>query len=263
MPPAVSTAGGIAGRDERHVDGQLLGHPDQEQVDVERPAVDRVDLDAVDEDRARPCRRRPTEVDQGVPAGVPAQLLELVGVDRHVVGAVAMPVDHGRQLAGVAQAADRLAGDVAMRGGQRRSGSGHGMGPQDSGGGGSIGAGLRLAGGAGSARRPGAAVPYHERPADGGTVGRGERRAPGVASPRGRHHPHRRRRARRRPRHPVRPPAGGLRGRRRALRRGGPRDRGRPGARTSWSSTSACPASTASRCCAGSAPRAPRCRSWS
>ena len=43
---AASTACDIAGRDERHVDGQLLGHADEEQVGVERPAVDRMDLHA-------------------------------------------------------------------------------------------------------------------------------------------------------------------------------------------------------------------------
>ena len=51
----------------------------------------------------------------------------------------------------------------------------------------------------------------------------------GVASRRGRHHPHRRRRARRRSWDPVRPPAGGLRGRGRPVGRGGPRSRHQPG----------------------------------
>ena len=165
VPPSDLDGGGDADRDERHVDRQLLGHPHQEQVDVERAAVDRVDLDPVDEDRAG-LAAVDRQVDQGVRAGVPAQLLELVGVDRHVVGAFAVAVDHGRQPAGVAQAADLLAGDLAMLGGQRRAGSGHGMGPQD------VwwwfvGSGLRLAGGAGSAEAPGCAPYLTTRPADG------------------------------------------------------------------------------------------------
>ena len=56
-------------------------------------------------------------------------------------------------------------------------------------------------------------------------------RRPGVASPRRGHHPDRRRRVRRRARHPVRPPAGGVRGHGRPVRRGGPRVRDEPGPR--------------------------------
>ena len=59
--------------------------------------------------------------------------------------------------------------------------------------------------------------------------------------PHGRHDPDRRRRVRRRPRHPVRAPAGGLRGDRRPLGRGGPGVRRRTRRRTSSCSTSACP----------------------
>ena len=62
----------LAGGDERHVDGQLLGHPDEEQVGVERPAMDRVDLDVVDEDRLG-LLAVDRQVDQRVRAGVPAQ----------------------------------------------------------------------------------------------------------------------------------------------------------------------------------------------
>jgi ribulose 1,5-bisphosphate carboxylase large subunit-like protein len=48
-----------------------------------------MDLDPVHEDRA--CLAAvDAEVDQGVPAGVAARLLELVGVDGHVVGAFAV-----------------------------------------------------------------------------------------------------------------------------------------------------------------------------
>ena len=46
VPPWSSTAGEIAGRHERDVDRQLLGHADEEEVHVEGPAIDRVDLDA-------------------------------------------------------------------------------------------------------------------------------------------------------------------------------------------------------------------------
>ena len=53
---------------------------------MERPAIDRVDLDVVDEDGPG-LLAVDRQVDQGVLAGVPAELLELVGVDRHVVGA--------------------------------------------------------------------------------------------------------------------------------------------------------------------------------
>ena len=114
----------LAGGHERDVHGQLLGHPDQEQVDVEGPAVDRMDLDRRDEDRAR-LVAIDREVDQGVRAGVAAELLELVRVDRDARGVDAVAVDDGRQAAGGAEAGDLLAGDVAMFGGQRRAGGGH------------------------------------------------------------------------------------------------------------------------------------------
>ena len=71
----------LTGEDERHVDGQLLGHPDEEQVDVERAALDRMELDAVDEDRLG-LLAVDRHVDQGVRPGMAAELLELVGVDR-------------------------------------------------------------------------------------------------------------------------------------------------------------------------------------
>ena len=96
------------------------------------------------------------------------------------------------------------------------------------------------------ARRPEARLPYHEAPSRTAATGRpraGRGPAPrrGVASPRGRHHPDRRRRARRRSRDPVRPPAGGLRGRHRPLRarKAWTSPPTRP--RTSSCSTSACP----------------------
>ena len=117
---------------------------------MERPAVDRVDLDAGDEDRAG-LAAVDGQVDQRVRAGVPAKLLELVGIDRDAVGVDAVAVDDRRQAAGVAEAGDLLAGQFAVFGGQRRSGGGHVVGTS-----GCVVwiVGLRLAGGAGLARRP-------------------------------------------------------------------------------------------------------------
>ena len=87
-----------AGRDERDVDRQLLGHPDEEQVDVERPAVHRMDLDALHEDRAG-LLAVDRQVDQGVLADVAAQQVELVGVDGDVLGIDPVAEDDGRQAA--------------------------------------------------------------------------------------------------------------------------------------------------------------------
>ena len=87
---------GRAGRDERDVDRELLGHPDEEQIDMERPAVDRVDLDAVDEDRAG-LLAVDRQVDQGVLADVAAEQVELVGVDGDALGLDAVAEDDGRQ----------------------------------------------------------------------------------------------------------------------------------------------------------------------
>ena len=127
---------------------------------MERPAVDRVDLDAVDEHRAGLARRRPT--------GRPARSGRCGGGAARTRGrrprrcrVDAVAVDDGRQPAGVAEAGDLLAGDLAVFGGQRRAGGGHDAGPQVGGRG--RGSGLRLAGGAGRARRPERALGYHER----------------------------------------------------------------------------------------------------
>ena len=60
VPPLNVDGRRVAGGDERDVDRQLLGHRDQEQVDMERAAVDRVDLDARGRGPAAPSRRRPT-----------------------------------------------------------------------------------------------------------------------------------------------------------------------------------------------------------
>ncbi len=115
-----------ADRHERDVDGHLLGHPHEEQVHVDDPPIHRVDLDALDEDRLG-LLAVDRQVHQGVGARVAAEELEVVGVDREVARVDAVTVDHRGQAPGLAEAADGLAGDVAMLGGQRRAGSGHGM----------------------------------------------------------------------------------------------------------------------------------------
>ena len=71
------------------------------------------------------------QVDQRVRAGVAAELLELVRVDRDAGRIDAVAVDDGREAAGAAEAGDLLAGDVAMLGGQRRAGGGHRWEPLD------------------------------------------------------------------------------------------------------------------------------------
>src|SRR4029078_5178067 len=108
---------------DRHVDSHLLGHPDEEQVDMERPAVDRVDVDIVDEDRPR-LLAVDREVDQGVGSQMAAKLLEVVAVEGDVRGIDAVAIDDGRDLAGTAEAGDLLAGDLSMFGGGCRAGGG-------------------------------------------------------------------------------------------------------------------------------------------
>ena len=116
-PALVLDAARRAGRDEPHVDGQLLGHPDEEQVDVERPAVDRVDLDPADEDRAG-LLAVDRQVDQRVRADVAAEQLELVGVHRDVLGSIAVAEDDGRQAARRGGPGDLLADHLARLGGE-------------------------------------------------------------------------------------------------------------------------------------------------
>ena len=154
MPPCSVTAGDspIATSGTSTVSSSVIRTRNRSTWSV--PAVDRVDLDRRDEHRTR-LAAVDRQVDQGVRAGVPAELLELVRVDRHAGGVDAVAVDDGGQLAGVAEAGDLLAGDVAMFGGERRAGGGHDGGT--SGSDGRRGFGLRLAGGAGVARRPGSA----------------------------------------------------------------------------------------------------------
>jgi hypothetical protein len=57
---------------------------------------------------------------------VPAQRLELVDVDRDVVGIEPAPEDDGRQAPGAAQVGDLLAGDLAMLCGEAGSSRGGG-----------------------------------------------------------------------------------------------------------------------------------------
>ena len=92
----------FAGRDERDVDRQLLGHADEEEVHVEGPPVDRMDLDRRDEDRAR-LRPVDRQVDQRVRAAVAPKLLEFVGIDRDAGRVDAVAVDDGRKAAGTAE----------------------------------------------------------------------------------------------------------------------------------------------------------------
>ena len=94
---------------------------------MERPAVDGVDLDPADEDRAG-LVAVDRQVDQGVRADVPAELLELVGVDRHALGRLAVAEDDGRQAPVAAETGDLLADDLARlrgEGGTGRRGGGH------------------------------------------------------------------------------------------------------------------------------------------
>src|SRR5262249_12994389 len=115
------------------------------------------DLDAVDEHRAR-LLAVDRQVDEGVRARMPAELLELVGVDGDVVGRLAVAVDDGRGLAGLAELGDLLAGRFAVFGSQRRAGGRHGADLRMVV---SVRCGLRLAGGAGGrgARKAAARVP--------------------------------------------------------------------------------------------------------
>ena len=124
-PAGVLDRVGLAGRNELDIDGQLLGHPDEEEVRVERALRDAVQLDPVDQDRAR-LVAIDGKVDEGVLAGLPAQELELVGVDRHARRIETVAEDDRGQAAFAADPADGLAGDGAASGGQAESCAGHG-----------------------------------------------------------------------------------------------------------------------------------------
>ncbi len=117
---------GLAARDESDVDRELLGHPNQEQIRMERSPRHGMDLDTVDEHRVRLVTVH-RQVDQRVRPDTPAQDLELVRVDRHVRRVDAVAVDDGRQAAGGSELLDGLAGHLAGFGGQRRAGGCHGL----------------------------------------------------------------------------------------------------------------------------------------
>src|SRR3954447_26378563 len=114
-----------AGRHEGHVDDQLLGHPDEEQVDMDRAPVHRVDLDAVDEDRSG-LLAMDRQVDQCVLTGLAPEQLELVGVDRDVLGIEAAAEDDGGEPAASAENGDLLAELLARLGREAQAGRGSG-----------------------------------------------------------------------------------------------------------------------------------------
>ena len=119
---------------------------------MQRAAMDRMDLDLVDQDRLG-LLAVDREVHEGVGARVPAQQVEFMGIDGHRGGLDAVPVHHGRQLAGLAQVVHLLAGHLTVLGGECGTGGGHGMWTSgldvDD-------VGPRLAGGAGDGEAPGA-----------------------------------------------------------------------------------------------------------
>ena len=173
------------------------------------------------------------EVDEGRRAGVPAEELELVGVEGDGLGLGAVAEDDAGQARPPCEDGQRPCRSRCGARPRARDGSAmecdsslvwRALRPR--------GWGRRLdtrratasASRVSSGRLPHAPVTHPIR----------RRRRPGRVGSRrrGRHHPHRRRRVRRRARHPVRPPAGGVRGRGRALGRGGPGVRHDPGART-------------------------------
>src|SRR5829696_5895100 len=88
---------------------------------MDRAAVDRMNLDAVDEDRTGrlPVHR---QVDECVLAGLPAELVELVRIDRDVLGADPMPVHDRRQATTAAEDGDLLADERARLADGLRSG---------------------------------------------------------------------------------------------------------------------------------------------
>ena len=110
-----------------HVHRELLGHPDEIQVHVHRPALDRIHLDAVDE-RGQALLAVDGDIDQRGGTGVAAEEIEFVGVDRDGGRAGAGTEQHGRQATLAAETGDLLAEDVPTCGGETRAGGGHRVG---------------------------------------------------------------------------------------------------------------------------------------
>ena len=84
---------------------------------MDRPAVDGMDLNPVDEDRLR-LAAVDRQVDQGVLADLATKEVELMSVDRDVLGVDPVAIDDGRQPALAADRGDLLAGDRARLGGE-------------------------------------------------------------------------------------------------------------------------------------------------
>ena len=194
---------------------------------MDRPAGDRMDLDAVQRAPGAalpPSTARSTRVD--APAWRRSEV-ELVGVERDGLAGRAVAVDDGRAgRPSLRRRATALPVTVRLAAARRgRSDivvnlSGVGGAPARARG--------RRRGRTGLCARRDVRPRLPQAGPVAHAVAPGRR--PGVGSPRrGSHHPDRRRRVRRRARHPVRPPAGGLRGDRRALGRGGPGVRHQPG----------------------------------
>src|SRR5439155_7964609 len=110
---------------ERHVHRELLGHADDEEIDVESSAGHRVVLDVVDEHAPR-ARAIDLEIDKGVARGMARQVGERLRVDLDGFGRDVVAVDHGRQEAVRPELAYRLAGDRPGVRCEGRSGVGHG-----------------------------------------------------------------------------------------------------------------------------------------
>jgi len=85
---------GDAGADELDLDGQLLGHPDREQVKVDRAARQDVDLDPMD-DHGAGLLAIHREVHERGGADVAAEQVELVRVDGDGLALGAVAVDDG------------------------------------------------------------------------------------------------------------------------------------------------------------------------
>ena len=118
VPPRVLDRLGHALGDERDVDRELLRHPDDVQVDMERPPGHAVGLDSVHQHR-RGGAAVDRQVDQRVRAGVAPELSNSCASMDTAVGLEAPAEDDGGQPAVTAQVGDLLAGHLAT--GRRRA----------------------------------------------------------------------------------------------------------------------------------------------